>query len=95
MEEAEEAEEEEEEEEEQEQQQEQEEKNNHNKIITTTTAAKGAPPCPALPAEALATKCAFKKCSEHIESISWKHLKTACARSHWILWIFCQGTGKG
>ena len=37
----------------------------------------------------------FKKCSEHIESISWKHLKTACARSHWILWIFCQGTGKG
>ena len=53
-------EEEEEQQQQQQKQQEQEEKNNHNKIITTTTAAKGAPPCPALPAEALATKCALK-----------------------------------
>ena len=59
-------------------------KNNHNNIITTTTAAKATPPCPALPAEALAIKFVFKKCFEHIESTSWKHLKTACAQSHWI-----------
>ena len=55
--------------EEQEQEQEQQEEKKHNKIITTTTAAKGAQQCPALPAEALATKFAFKNCSEHIESI--------------------------
>ena len=56
------------EEQEQEQEQEQQEEKKH-KIITTTTAAKGAQQCPALPAEALATKFAFKNCSEHIESI--------------------------
>ena len=58
--------------------------NRQNEVITTTTAAKATPPCPALPAKALAIKCVFKKSSKHIESTSWKQLKTACAQSHWI-----------